>query len=60
MRDGAKFKCEGVMNKHLLRQLARKCRCQPSSSRGRSEIGEERSHQAISTGSSPTLEAEDK
>lgn len=28
MRDGAKFTCGGVLTKHLLRQLARRCRCQ--------------------------------
>jgi anti-anti-sigma regulatory factor len=27
MRDGAKFSCEGVLTKHVLRQLARRCRC---------------------------------
>lgn len=29
MRDGAKFTCGGVLTRHLLRQLARKCRCRP-------------------------------
>ena len=29
MRDGAKFACEGVLTKHLLRQLARRCHGQP-------------------------------
>jgi hypothetical protein len=29
MRDGARFTCGGVLTKHLLRQLARRCRCQP-------------------------------
>jgi ABC-type transporter Mla MlaB component len=29
MRDGAKFTGCGVLTKHLLRQLARRCRCQP-------------------------------
>lgn len=28
MRDGATFTCGGVLTKHLLRQLARRCRCQ--------------------------------
>jgi hypothetical protein len=27
MRDGASFTCGGVLTKHLLRQLARRCRC---------------------------------
>jgi ABC-type transporter Mla MlaB component len=27
MRDGSKFSCRGVLTKHVLRQLARKCRC---------------------------------
>ena len=26
MRDGAKFSCTGVLTKHVLKQLARKCR----------------------------------
>jgi hypothetical protein len=29
MRDGARFTCGGVLTKHLLRQLAKACRCQP-------------------------------
>jgi len=29
MRDGAKFSCRGVFTKHVLKQLARKCRCTP-------------------------------
>lgn len=29
MRDGAQFICGGVLTKHLVRQLARRCRCQP-------------------------------
>ena len=28
MRDGAKFSCGGVLTKHVLRQLARRCRGQ--------------------------------
>jgi hypothetical protein len=28
MRDGAKFTSGGVLTRHLLRQLARRCRCQ--------------------------------
>jgi hypothetical protein len=27
MKDGAKFACEGVLTRHVLRQLARRCRC---------------------------------
>jgi anti-anti-sigma regulatory factor len=27
MRQGAKFSCRGVLIKHMLRQLARRCRC---------------------------------
>jgi len=27
MRDGAKFSSRGVLTKHVLRQLARRCRC---------------------------------
>ncbi|MFZ0808288.1 MAG: hypothetical protein WAN03_18995 [Candidatus Sulfotelmatobacter sp.] len=29
MRDGAKFCCNGVFTKHVLKQLARRCRCTP-------------------------------
>jgi len=29
MRDGARFTGCGVLTKHLLKQLARRCRCQP-------------------------------
>jgi len=29
MRDGAKFSCRGVLIKHMLKQLARRCRCKP-------------------------------
>ena len=28
MRDGAKFRGCGVLTKHMLRQLARRCRCE--------------------------------
>jgi hypothetical protein len=27
MREGAKFSCGGVLTKHVLKQLARRCRC---------------------------------
>jgi anti-anti-sigma regulatory factor len=27
MREGAQFSCRGVLTKHVLKQLARKCRC---------------------------------
>jgi anti-anti-sigma regulatory factor len=29
IRDGAKFSCRGVLTKHVLKQLARRCRCNP-------------------------------
>lgn len=29
MRDGAKFACAGVLTRHVLKQLARRRRCQP-------------------------------
>ena len=29
MRDGASFICGGVLTKHLLKQLARRCRSEP-------------------------------
>jgi anti-anti-sigma regulatory factor len=27
MKDGAKFACDGVLTRHVLKQLARRCRC---------------------------------
>lgn len=30
MRDGARFICGDVFTKHVLKQLARKCRCEPA------------------------------
>ncbi len=29
MRDGAKFSCRGVLTKHVLNQLSRRCRATP-------------------------------
>jgi len=29
MREGAKFSCGDVLTKHVLKQLARRCRCSP-------------------------------
>ena len=29
MKDGAKFSCRGVLTKHVLKQLAQRCRCTP-------------------------------
>jgi hypothetical protein len=29
MQDGAKFSCRDVLTKHVLKQLARRCRCTP-------------------------------
>jgi hypothetical protein len=29
MKDGAKFSGEGVLTKHILKQLSRRCRCNP-------------------------------
>ena len=29
MRDGAMFSCRDVLTKHVLKQLARRCRCTP-------------------------------
>jgi hypothetical protein len=30
MKDGAKFAGKGVLTRHVLRQLARRCRCNPA------------------------------
>ncbi|MGE5204279.1 MAG: hypothetical protein ACM3PW_01605 [Chlamydiota bacterium] len=32
MREGAKFSCGGVHTRHVLRQLARRCRCKKETS----------------------------
>jgi len=29
MRDGATFSCGDVLTKHVMKQLARRCRCEP-------------------------------
>jgi hypothetical protein len=29
MKQGAKFSCAGILNRHVLRGIARKCRCEP-------------------------------
>jgi len=29
MKEGAKFSCAGVLTRHVLKRLARKCRCEP-------------------------------
>jgi hypothetical protein len=30
MKQGAKFSCAGILTRHVLKGLARKCRCEPS------------------------------
>ena len=30
MKQGAKFSCAGILNRHVLKGLARRCRCTPS------------------------------
>jgi hypothetical protein len=29
MKEGAKFSCTGVLTRHVLKRLARRCRCEP-------------------------------
>jgi anti-anti-sigma regulatory factor len=29
MKEGAKFSCSGVLTRHVLKRLARRCRCEP-------------------------------
>jgi hypothetical protein len=29
MKDGAKFSCAGILTRHVLKRLARRCRCEP-------------------------------
>ena len=30
MKQGAKFSCAGILNRYVLRGIARRCRCEPS------------------------------
>jgi anti-anti-sigma regulatory factor len=30
MKEGAKFSCAGILTRHVLKALARRCRCTPS------------------------------
>ncbi len=32
MKEGAKFSCAGVLTRHVLQRLARRCRCEPDTS----------------------------
>jgi hypothetical protein len=32
MKEGAKFSCAGVLTRHVLKRLARRCRCEPDTS----------------------------
>ena len=32
MKEGAKFSCAGVFTRHVLKRLARRCRCEPDTS----------------------------
>ena len=29
MKEGARFSCAGVLTRHILKRLARRCRCEP-------------------------------
>jgi anti-anti-sigma regulatory factor len=29
MKEGAKFSCVGILTRHVLKRLARRCRCEP-------------------------------
>ena len=31
MKEGAKFSCAGVLTRHVLKRLTRRCRCEPDS-----------------------------
>ncbi len=31
MREGAKFSCAGILTRHVLKRLARRCQCKPES-----------------------------
>ena len=33
MQQGAKFSCAGILTRHLLKRLARRCRCEPRDSK---------------------------
>jgi hypothetical protein len=38
MKQGAKFSCDGVLTRHVLKQLARLCRCQPGTASAPSRL----------------------
>jgi hypothetical protein len=38
MKKGAKFACGGVLTRHVLKQLARRCRCRPGGVSGREPL----------------------
>jgi len=33
MQQGAKFSCAGILTRHVLKRLARRCRCEPRDSK---------------------------
>jgi hypothetical protein len=37
MKEGAKFSCAGILNRHVLKRLARRCRCKPVSEKKEAE-----------------------
>ncbi|MFZ3339796.1 MAG: hypothetical protein WA213_02860 [Terriglobales bacterium] len=41
MKSGAKFSCGGVLMRHVLKQLARRCRCRPKGAYGQGQLEDE-------------------
>jgi len=47
MSAGAKFSCGGVLTRHVLKQLARRCRWQSKSASGERQTEDEKNEEAI-------------
>jgi anti-anti-sigma regulatory factor len=41
MKNGAQFSCDGVLTRHVLKQLARRCQCGPRGVSGREQLEDE-------------------
>jgi hypothetical protein len=41
MKNGAQFSCGGVLTRHVLKQLARRCQCRPRGVSGQGQLEDE-------------------
>ena len=46
MKEGAKFSCAGILTRHVLKRLARRCRCEPQVASER-KAGEKRKKEIL-------------